>query len=112
MNETPTQPLFFQQHVFFCVNQRDDGRASCADCGARQVQQYAKQRIKELNLNGPGKVRINQAGCLDRCELGPVLVIYPEGIWYTYVDNDDIDEIIDSHLMHGKIVQRLLLPNP
>jgi len=106
-----TQPQFFQHHVFFCVNQRDDGRASCAECGALPVQKYAKQRVKELNLNGQGKVRINQAGCLDRCEQGPVLVIYPEGVWYTYVDNDDIDEIIDAHLIHGKIVQRLLLPN-
>ena len=102
--------LFFQQHVFFCVNQRDDGRASCADCGAQAVQKYAKQRIKELQLNGAGQIRINQAGCLDRCDVGPVLVIYPQGIWYTYVDNADIDEIIDSHLVHGKIVQRLLLP--
>ncbi len=107
-----TQPLFYQHHVFFCVNQRDDGRASCADCGALAAQKYAKKRIKELDLNGAGKIRINQAGCLDRCELGPVLVVYPEGVWYTFVDNDDIDEIIDSHLVHGKIVQRLLLPNP
>jgi len=104
-------PFFFRHHVFFCINQRDDGRASCADCGAQPTQKYAKQRIKELNLNGPGKVRINQAGCLDRCDLGPVLVVYPEGVWYTYVDNHDIDEIIDSHLVHGKVVERLLLPN-
>ena len=105
-----TQP-FFQHHVFFCINQRDDGRASCADCGAQAIQKYAKQRIKELNLNGPGKIRINQAGCLDRCELGPVLVVYPEGVWYTYVDEQDIDEIIDTHLGAGKIVERLRLPN-
>jgi (2Fe-2S) ferredoxin len=105
-----TQENFFKHHVFFCINQRDDGRASCADCGAVQSQKYAKQRIKELNLSGPGKIRMNQAGCLDRCELGPVLVIYPEATWYTYVDNHDIDEIIDEHLVKGKIVQRLLLP--
>lgn len=103
-------PHFYQHHVFFCINQRNDGRASCNDCGALDAQQYAKKRIKELNLNGRHKIRINQAGCLDRCELGPVLVIYPEETWYTYVDQHDIDEIIDSHLVHGKIVQRLLLP--
>jgi (2Fe-2S) ferredoxin len=103
------QPCFFQHHVFFCINQRDDGRASCADCGSAQLQKYAKQRIKELNLNGPGKIRINQAGCLDRCELGPTLVVYPEGVWYTYVDQQDIDEIIESHLVHGKVVSRLLI---
>jgi (2Fe-2S) ferredoxin len=103
---------FFQHHVFFCLNQRDDGRASCADCGSPAIQKYAKQRIKQLGLNGPGKIRINQAGCLDRCELGPVLVVYPEGVWYTYVDEHDIDEIIDAHLIHGKIVERLRLPTP
>lgn len=106
-----SQPQFFQQHVFFCINQRDDGRASCGDCGALPAQKYAKQRIKELNLSGPGKIRINQAGCLDRCDAGPVLVVYPEGTWYTYVDNADIDEIIDSHLVHGNIVERLVVPH-
>jgi (2Fe-2S) ferredoxin len=106
-----TTPSYYQHHVFFCINQRDDGRASCNDCGALDAQKYAKKRIKELHLNGPHKIRINQAGCLDRCELGPVLVVYPEGTWYTYVDHHDIDEIIDSHLVHGKIVQRLLIPS-
>lgn len=109
---TPCYPMtepYFKHHVFFCINQRDDGRASCGDCGAPAAQKYAKQRIKELNLNGAGKVRINQAGCLDRCELGPVLVVYPEGVWYTYVDNRDVDEIIESHLKSGKIVERLRL---
>lgn len=68
---------------------------------------YAKDRIKALKLNGPGKVRINTAGCLDRCDEGPVIVVYPEGVWYTYVDKDDIDEIIESHLQNGKVVERL-----
>ena len=111
-----SETSYFQHHVFFCMNKRDDGRPSCADCGALPAQKYAKQRIKELNLNGagsgPGKIRINQAGCLDRCDQGPVLVVYPEGIWYTFVDNHDIDEIIDSHLVHGKIVERLKLTAP
>lgn len=101
---------YFKHHVFICINQRDDGRASCGDCGAQAVQKYAKQRIKELGLGGAGNVRINQAGCLDRCDEGPVLVVYPEGVWYTYVDNDDVDEIIASHLQQGKIVDRLRLP--
>ena len=104
-----SEPSFFKHHVFFCINQRDDGRASCADCGSVPAQKYAKQRIKELNLNGHGKIRINQAGCLDRCDQGPVLVVYPDGIWYTYVDNHDIDEIIEQHLVQGKVVQRLLI---
>ena len=98
---------FYQHHVFFCINARDDGRACCADRGAKEAQEYAKKRMKQLNLNGQGKVRINKAGCLDRCEEGPVLVIYPQGTWYTYVDKEDIDEIIDTHLVGGQIVDRL-----
>ena len=70
------------------------------------MQQYAKGRIKALGLNGPSHVRINKAGCLDRCEEGPVLVVYPDAVWYTYVDRDDIDEIIDRHLVGGEIVDR------
>jgi len=98
---------YYRQHVFICTNQRTDGRACCADKGAQEAQQHAKRRIKQLELNGPGQIRINKSGCLDRCEEGPVLVVYPEGTWYTYVDSTDIDEIIDSHLVGGKVVERL-----
>jgi (2Fe-2S) ferredoxin len=98
---------FYKYHVFFCMNQREDGRRSCGEHGASTCQQHAKKRIKALNLNGAGKVRINQSGCLDRCEEGPVMVVYPEGTWYTYVDTTDIDEIIDSHLVNGQPVERL-----
>ncbi len=89
------------------MNKRDDGRECCMDKGAQAAQQHAKKRIKQMDMNGEGKIRINQAGCLDRCELGPVMVIYPEATWYTYVDTSDIDEIIDSHLVNGKVVERL-----
>jgi (2Fe-2S) ferredoxin len=68
---------------------------------------YAKDKVKALGAAVPGKVRINSAGCLDRCEEGPVMVIYPEAVWYTYVDQEDIDEIIDQHLVHGHVVDRL-----
>ncbi len=71
------------------------------------MRDYAKARIKKLGLAGKHSVRINQAGCLDRCEEGPVLVVYPEGVWYTYVDQQDVDEIIDKHLVNGVIVERL-----
>ena len=98
---------YFQHHVFFCINERNDGRACCADRNAQALQDYAKKRLKTLNMNGPGKIRINKAGCLDRCEEGPVLVVYPEGIWYTYIDQEDIDEIVDSHLVAGTPVERL-----
>ena len=76
------------------------------------MQQYAKKRIKSLGLSGEGQVRINQAGCLDRCEVGPVLVVYPSATWYTYVDQSDIDDIIDTHLVGGKVVERLLVDHP
>ncbi len=102
-----SEPSYYRQHVFFCTNLRTDGRACCADKGAQEAQQHAKRRIKQLELNGPGKIRINKSGCLDRCEEGPVLVVYPEGTWYTYVDTNDIDEIVDSHLVGGKVVERL-----
>jgi len=104
-----TDKAYFEQHVFICMNQRDDGRPCCAERGASAAQQHAKKRIKALNLNGEGKIRINQSGCLDRCEEGPVMVIYPQGTWYTYVDITDIDDIIDQHLVGGKIVERLKL---
>ena len=102
---------YYRHHVFFCLNQRapDADRPSCANCGAQQVQEYAKRRVKELGLAGAGKVRINKAGCLDRCEEGPVMVVYPEEVWYTYVDETDVDEIIESHLMRGEPVQRLMI---
>lgn len=74
------------------------------------MRSYAKQRIKSLGLNGEGGVRINTAGCLDRCSEGPVIVVYPEEIWYTWLDESDIDEIIEQHLQHGKPVKRLMLP--
>jgi (2Fe-2S) ferredoxin len=98
---------YFEKHVFVCMNQRDDGQPCCMERGAQGVQKYAKSRLKALDMTGPGKIRINQSGCLDRCDEGPVLVVYPEGVWYTYIDHSDIDEIIDSHLLGGKIVERL-----
>lgn len=99
--------LYYQKHVFFCMNERDDGRPCCAERGAQAAQEHAKRRIKQLDLNGEGKIRINKAGCLDRCEQGPVLVVYPQGTWYTYVDQSDIDEIIDVDLVGGGVVERL-----
>ena len=88
---------YYKHHVFFCLNQREEGRPCCADRGSQAAQEHEDQ----------GKVRINKAGCLDRCEEGPVVVVYPEGTWYTYVDTHDIDEIIDQHLVGGKVVERL-----
>ncbi len=98
---------FYKYHLFFCTNLRDDGRQSCQQCGAQALRDYVKERVKALGLAGPGQVRVNNAGCLDRCEQGPVLVVYPEGTWYSYVDKEDLDEIIDEHLCQDRVVERL-----
>ena len=100
---------YYQRHVFFCCNQRDEGKACCNNHGAQEIRDYAKDRINSLGLSGPGKVRVNMAGCLDRCDEGPCIVVCPEAVWYTYVDKSDVDEIIDEHLVGGRIVERLLL---
>ena len=100
---------YYRHHIFFCCNQREAGKACCNNHGAQEMRDYAKQRVKALGEQIPGKVRINSAGCLDRCDQGPVIVIYPEATWYTYVDQEDIDEIVDRHLVRGEIVDRLLI---
>jgi (2Fe-2S) ferredoxin len=98
---------YYKRHIFFCTNRREDGRQCCQDAGASEARAYAKQRIKDLGLAGEGGVRVNTAGCLDRCAEGPVAVVYPEGVWYTYVDKEDIDDIVDQHLVRGEEVKRL-----
>lgn len=98
---------YYQRHVFFCVNHRADGARCCAAHRAAEFRDYAKRRLKEMGLHGAGQTRINQSGCLDRCAQGPALVVYPEGVWYRYRGRDDIDEIIERHLVRGEIVARL-----
>lgn len=97
----------FKYHVFFCENQRKPGEACCNPRGDNGLRLYAKEQVKALGDAIPGKVRINSAGCLDRCDKGPVLVVYPEAVWYTYVDKEDIDEIVEQHLLRGRVVERL-----
>jgi (2Fe-2S) ferredoxin len=101
---------YYQRHIFFCLNERKSGEAACAHHGAQAAFDHCKMRVKAAGLAGPGQVRVNKAGCLDRCAAGPVLVVYPEAVWYSYVDEQDIDEIVESHLQHGQVVQRLLTP--
>ena len=95
---------FYKYHLFFCTHQRDDAQPCCQQNKAQSLRDYAKQKVKELKLK---KIRVNNSGCLNRCALGPMLVIYPEGIWYQYQTKADIDEIIESHLQNDKIVSRL-----
>ena len=101
---------YYERHVFFCTNQRQNGESCCAQFAAQEAFDHCKSQVRAAGLAGPGKVRVNKAGCLDRCAAGPVLVIYPEAVWYSYVNNEDIDEIVESHLKKGEVVERLLTP--
>ena len=100
--------LHYQTHVFCCVNVRpaDHPRSCCSARGSVDLQAYMKSRVKELGLKD---IRINKSGCLERCEMGPSMVIYPEGVWYTYDSPEDVDEIIDRHIMGGGRVDRLMM---
>lgn len=106
----PTPNSYYKRHIFFCLNQRQRDQACCVQHGAQEAFDHCKAAVKAAGLNGPGGVRVNKAGCLDRCAGGPVAVVYPEAVWYTYVDSKDIDDIVQSHLVNGEPVQRLLLP--
>lgn len=101
---------YYERHIFFCLNQRASGEDSCANHQAQEGFDRCKAQVKAAGLAGPGKVRVNKAGCLDRCAAGPVAVVYPEAVWYSYVDAQDIDEIVESHLKNGQVVERLRIP--
>ncbi|HUT50816.1 MAG TPA: (2Fe-2S) ferredoxin domain-containing protein [Alphaproteobacteria bacterium] len=103
-------PYFFAAHVFCCTNTREDGhpRGCCSAKDSVALRDYMKSQVKARRVPN---VRVNAAGCLDRCELGPTMVIYPEGVWYSYASEADLDEIIQTHLIDGGRVRRLLL-NP
>lgn len=98
---------YYRYHVFFCTNQRDNDRPCCQNHDALALRNYAKERVKALRLDKKRQVRVNTAGCLNRCAQGPIIVVYPEGTWYTYASREDIDEIISEHLMSGRPVERL-----
>jgi len=99
---------FYDKHVFFCTNQREDGSECCNNHGAQKARDYMKNKLKELDIDKhQNNIRINTAGCMNRCDKGPVIVIYPEDTWYTYTDEHDLDEIIEEHLKNGRVVERL-----
>jgi (2Fe-2S) ferredoxin len=101
-------PPYYEAHVFVCCNRRPDGhrRGSCAAKGSEGLRDYMKARAKELGLTG---VRVNMAGCLDRCEFGPTMVIYPEGVWYRVRTREDVDAVLKAHLVRGERVPELML---
>jgi (2Fe-2S) ferredoxin len=110
MTDDPVPPSYYQRHIFFCLNQRTNGEACCAQHHAQEAFDRCKAQVQAAGLARPGQVRVNKAGCLDRCAAGPVAVVYPEAVWYSYVDQQDIDEIVESHLKNGRVVERLLTP--
>jgi (2Fe-2S) ferredoxin len=101
----------FQRHVFVCINERaaDNPKGCCKARGGIDV----RDRLKaELSARGLGKDnRANNAACLDQCESGVTVVVYPEQVWYGHVTVDDIPEIVEKHLIGGQVVTRLALPN-
>jgi (2Fe-2S) ferredoxin len=101
-------PRYYRCHVFCCINERPAGhsRGCCKEKGGERLRNYMKARAKEFGL---GDVRINAAGCLDRCELGPTMVIYPEGVWYRVQTTQDVDEVLKTHVMQGGRVEHLIL---
>jgi len=100
--------LYFQCHVFCCTNVRPEGhpRGSCARKNSVELRNYMKDKAKIMGLTG---VRINTAGCLDRCELGPTMVVYPDGVWYRFANQADVDEILETHIKQGGRVPRLMM---
>ena len=101
----------YERHVFICVNERPAGhaRGSCAARGAVAIRERFKAEVRRRGL--AATVRANQCGCLDACELGPTVVVYPEQVWYGGVTLADVDEIIESHLERGVPVRRLMIPD-
>jgi len=100
---------YYNKHIFVCTNQKASGKTCCANTGGEPFFDYLKKRLGELELRGEGKIRVSKSGCLGRCDLGPCVVIYPEGVWYTYASYLDIDEIIDRYLIRNEVVDHLLI---
>ncbi len=101
----------FERHVFVCTNEREPNhpKGCCAAKGSEEVRDALKAELKKRGLSHT--VRANNAGCLDACEYGVTMVIYPEGIWYGGIIKEDIEEIIDRTIVGGEVIQRLLIPN-
>ena len=99
----------FEKHIFICENKREPGhpRGCCHEKGSSEIKELFKKRLKELGLNS--KVRANTAGCLDACEFGPSVVVYPEQVWYGGVTKNDVEEIIQKHIINNAPVERLFI---
>jgi len=102
----------YQRHVFVCTNERppDHPRGCCRAKGSAEVRDLFKQEVKRLGL--ASSVRAQQSGCLDACEYGVSVVIYPEGIWYGGVTPEDVREIVERTVVNGEVIERLLIRHP
>ena len=102
-------PPPFKKHIFVCLNERapDSERGDCTRKGAPELLKKLKSALKARGLDD--EIRANKAGCLDNCENGCSVVVYPEGVWYGHVTEADIDELVEQHLIGGNPVARLQL---
>lgn len=101
---------FYSKHMFFCINQKDNGRKCCQDNDANSAVDFAKEMAKNLGIIGGNRgVRISSSGCLGRCGKGPSIVIYPDNVWYSYSSLEDVKKIITDHLVNNKVVTELLM---
>jgi len=102
----------FEKHIFICTNQRPEGnpRGCCNPTGNAELQRIFKAKLAERGISGK-KVRANKSGCLEQCEVGPTVVVYPDAVWYGGVTPADVDEIIDSNNIGGRPVERLIIPD-
>jgi (2Fe-2S) ferredoxin len=99
----------FKHHIFVCINERapDDPRGCCSAKGSKKLQEEFAVQIHQRGLKGI--VRANKSGCLDHCAYGPSVVVYPEGVWYTVNTLNDVNEIVERHILGGEVVARLLM---
>ena len=98
----------FERHLFICCNQRPpDHPRGCCDPDASDALQKAFK--KALAERGVSRVRANKSGCLDQCERGPSVVVYPDNVWYGHVTEADVNEIVEEHIIGGRPVTRLLM---
>lgn len=100
--------MYYKKHIFFCCNQKSDD-TGCKNLGGEEAFMYAKDLLQKKELWGKDLYRASKSGCLGRCNAGPVCIIYPDGTWYSYVDLDDVREIIEHHLINGNTIDRLKL---
>ena len=106
---TESNNMYYQKHIVFCVNQRQN-KQCCNNNDAEGCYQFFKKRLKTLGLKGKGLCHVSCSSCLGRCSEGPIMVIYPDVAWYTYDNQDDLERIIQNHIMGDVIVDDLLLP--